>query len=51
MNKEKITKTFLDGTLFLLFGSKEWKKGKRPIPPVYIAGILIILLIIFILIF
>lgn len=43
----KVSKIFLTGTLFLIFGSKKWKKGKRPIPPVYIvAGIILALILI-----
>lgn len=46
---QKMSEAFLEGTLFLLFGSKNWQKGKRQIPPVYIlAGIIIFLLIIFV---
>lgn len=45
----KISEAFLDGTLFLIFGSKKRQKGKMPIPPVYIV-LGIIILFIFILI-
>jgi hypothetical protein len=41
----KISEVFLEGTLFLIFGSKKWRKGKRPVPPVYIIGMIIILFI------
>ncbi len=41
----KISEAVLEGTLFLLFGSKKWHSGKRPLPPVYIVGGIIILLI------
>ena len=41
----KASETFLKGTLFLLFGPKKWQEGKRPIPPIYILGGIIIFLI------
>jgi len=41
----KISEAILEGTLFLLFGSKEWQKGKKAIPPIYIVGIIIIFII------
>jgi hypothetical protein len=41
----KTSEAFLKGSLFLLFGPKKSPEGKRPIPPIYLVGGVIILLI------